>query len=127
MRIAGVTIPDNKRLEIALTAIYGVGRSRALAILEQAKVDPGKKAPDVSEEEEARIRSIVESGEFLIEGDLRRHISANIKHLKDIHCYRGLRHLRGLPVRGQRTKTNARTRKGPKKTMGSGKRKIEKK
>ena len=127
MRIAGVTIPENKRLEIALTAIYGVGRSRAHEILQKAEVDLGKKVGQVTEEEEARIRSVVESGEFLIEGDLKRQISAHIKHLKDVHCYRGMRHLRGLPVRGQRTKTNARTRKGPKKTMGSGKRKVEKK
>ena len=127
MRIAGVTIPDNKRLEIALTAIYGVGRARAHAILKKAKVDPGKKATEVTEKEETNIRAVVESGEFLIEGDLKRNVSAHIKRLKDIHCYRGLRHMRGLPVRGQRTKTNARTRKGPKKTMGSGKRKVEKK
>lgn len=127
MRIAGVTIPDTKRLEIALTALYGVGRLRALDILEQSSIDPGKKAKDLTTEEEAAITRAVEESGGPIEGDLRREVSANIKRLKDIGSYRGRRHARRLPARGQRTRTNARTLKGAKKTMGSGKRKVEKK
>ena len=127
MRIAGITLPEKKRLEIALTAVYGVGRPRALKILEQAQVDRGKKPGDVTADEEAKIRSLIEGTEEPIEGELRRQVSGNIKRLKDIGSYRGTRHARRLPARGQRTKTNARTLKGVKKTMGSGKKKIEKK
>jgi small subunit ribosomal protein S13 len=126
MRIAGITIPDNKRMEIALTAIYGVGRPLAHKILDQANVDYGKKAPEVSADEEAKIRKIFES--LRIEGDLKREVSGNIKRLKDIGAYRGTRHSRGLPSRGQRSKTNSRTRRGNvRKTMGSGKKKADKK
>lgn len=126
MRISGITIPDNKRLEYALTAIYGIGLVRSRRILDEAKVAHSKKGPEVSADEENRIRKAVES--FKIEGDLKREVSSNIKRLKDIKCYRGTRHLRGLPSRGQRTKTNSRTRRGNvRKTMGSGKRKTEKK
>lgn len=126
MRILGITLPDNKRAEIALTALYGIGRSRAQMILTKANVDFGKKAKELSPEEENKIRSVIESGGFKIEGDLKRETGANIKRLKDIKSYRGIRHARRLPARGQRTKTNARTLKGPKKTMGSGRKKVEK-
>lgn len=126
MRIVGITIPDNKRLEYALTAIYGVGLSRARKILDEAKVDHGKRSTEITADQENKIRKAVE--EFKIEGELKREVSANIKRLKDIKCYRGTRHMRGLPVRGQRTKTNSRTRRGNvRKTMASGKRKTEKK
>jgi len=126
MRIQGITLPDKKRMEIALTAIYGIGRPLSKKILEQAKVDIDKKAKDVTPEEENAIRAIVES--MTIEGDLRRGVSANIKRLKDIGSYKGMRHARRLPVRGQRTKTNTRTVRGNvRKTMGSGKRTVEKK
>jgi small subunit ribosomal protein S13 len=126
MRIQGITLPDKKRMEIALTAIYGIGRPMSIKILEEAKVDVNKKAADVSPEEENAIRAIVES--MKIEGDLRRETSANIKRLKDIGSYRGGRHARRLPARGQRTKTNTRTVRGNvRKTMGSGKRTVEKK
>jgi small subunit ribosomal protein S13 len=113
-RIAGVNIPDNKRVEIALTYIYGIGRSRSLYILSQAGVDQTKKVKDLSEEEASKIRQIIQDAGG-IEGDLRKEVQLNIKRLMDIGCYRGLRHRRGLPVRGQRTHTNARTRKGPRK------------
>jgi small subunit ribosomal protein S13 len=113
-RIAGVNIPDNKRVEIALTYIYGIGRSRSVHILNQAGVDQTKKVKDLSEDEASKIRQIVQDAGG-IEGDLRKEIQLNIKRLMDIGCYRGLRHRRGLPVRGQRTHTNARTRKGPRK------------
>ncbi len=126
MRIAGINLPANKRLEIALTAVYGVGRPRALKVLAEAKVDPGKKADKLTADEENRLRKLVEA--FKIEGDLKREIAGNIKRLKDIKAYRGTRHARGLPVRGQRTKTNSRTRRGNvRKTMGSGRKKVEKK
>lgn len=126
MRIQGITLPDKKRMEIALTAIYGIGRPLSKKILEQAKVDIDKKAKDVTPDEENAIRAIVES--MKIEGDLRREISANIKRLKDVGSYKGGRHARRLPVRGQRTKTNTRTVRGNvRKTMGSGKRAVEKK
>jgi small subunit ribosomal protein S13 len=124
MRIAGITIPDNKRLEIGLTAIYGIGRPSAKTILEKARVKEGKKPKDLTTEEENRIRDAMEG--IAIEGDLKRGIAAHIKRLKDIKSYRGLRHTRRLPARGQRTKTNARTLRGARKTMGSGKRKVEK-
>jgi len=125
MRILGINIPDNKRLEIGLTVLFGVGRSRAQEILDKAKIDYAKTAKDVSVNEENTIRKIVES--YKIEGDLKREVAGNIKRLKDIKAYRGMRHARRLPVRGQRTKTNARTLKGAKKTMGTGRRKVEKK
>jgi small subunit ribosomal protein S13 len=125
MRIQGITIPDDKRLEIALTTIYGIGRPRAQAILNSVGIDFGKRPKELSVDEENKIRSVIEG--YKIEGDLKRDVSANIKRLKDIKCYRGNRHARRLPARGQRTKTNARTLKGPKKTMGTGRKKAEKK
>lgn len=126
MRILGITLPENKRIEIALTELYGVGRSRALSILAQAKVDAAKKAKDISPDEENAIRKIIEG--VKIEGDLKRQIAANVKRLKDIKAYRGIRHMRGLPVNGQRTKTNSRTRRGNvRKTMGTGRKVAEKK
>ena len=114
MRVAGVNIPDNKKAQISLTYIYGIGRSRATKILNEAKVDLSKSIKDLTEEEAARIRQSIQD-EGRVEGDLRKEVQLNIKRLMDINCYRGLRHRRGLPVRGQRTHTNARTRKGPKK------------
>ena len=114
-RIAGVNIPDRKRIDIGLTYIYGIGHTRAARILEKAKVEGGVKVGELSEEQGTTIRQIIQD-EGRIEGDLRKEIQLNIKRLMDIGCYRGLRHRRGLPVRGQRTHTNARTRKGPKKT-----------
>ena len=126
MRILGITIPDEKRIEIALTAIYGIGRPRAHTLLKEAGVDFGKKAKDLTMDEENKIRSAIEAGGFKIEGDLKREVGSNIKRLKDIKAYRGIRHIRRLPSRGQRTKTNARTLKGVKKTMGSGRKKVEK-
>ena len=126
MRILGITVPENKRLEIALTSIYGIGRSRALLILKTVKIDPATKSPALTVDQENEIRRLVES--YKIEGDLKREVGANIKRLKDIKSYRGSRHARHLPVRGQRTKTNSRTVRGNvRKTMGSGKRKEEKK
>ncbi|HRH22543.1 MAG TPA: 30S ribosomal protein S13 [Candidatus Paceibacterota bacterium] len=126
MRILGITLPENKRIEIALTELYGVGRSRALSILAEAKVDVAKKAKDISPDEENAIRKIIEG--VKIEGDLKRQIAANVKRLKDIKAYRGIRHMRGLPVNGQRTKTNSRTRRGNvRKTMGTGRKVAEKK
>lgn len=125
MRILGINLNDNQRIEMALTAIYGIGRSRAHLILDNAGVDYGKKPKDLTTEEENNIRNEVES--FKLEADLKRETASNIKRLKDIKCYRGVRHTRRLPVRGQRTKTNARTLKGVKKTMGSGKKKDSKK
>lgn len=126
MRIQGITIPDNKRLEVALTAVYGIGRKRAQTICEQVGIDVGAKPKDLDGEAEAKIREAVEV--FKLEGDLKREIGANVKRLKDILCYRGSRHARKLPVRGQRTKTNSRTVRGNvRKTMGSGKKTVEKK
>jgi small subunit ribosomal protein S13 len=126
MRIAGINIPDNKRLEYALTAIYGIGLIRAQNILAKLKIDASKKAPDLKPEEENKIRKAIEENK--IEGELKREVAGNIKRLKDIKSYRGSRHTRGLPTRGQRTKTNSRTRRGNvRKTMASGKRKVEKK
>ena len=125
MRISGITLPDNKRMEIALTAIYGIGRPRALYILEQAGVDKAKKPKSLTTVEENKIRLIIEK--FKTEGDLKRVVSGNIKRLKDIKAYRGTRHAKRLPARGQRTKTNSRTIRGNvRKTMGSGRRKLEK-
>jgi small subunit ribosomal protein S13 len=114
MRVAGVNIPDNKRVEVALTYIYGIGRARSMKICEKAGVDVNTKVHQLSEEEAGKLRGIIQD-EGRVEGDLRKEIQLNIKRLMDIGCYRGLRHRRGLPVRGQRTHTNARTRKGPKK------------
>lgn len=125
MRILGINIPDEKRLEIALTVLYGIGRLRAQEILAKAGVDFGMKANKLTPDQENKIRSIIES--YKIEGDLKREVANNIKRLKDIKSYRGSRHAKRLPARGQRTKTNARTLKGPKKTMGSGRKKEEKK
>jgi small subunit ribosomal protein S13 len=127
MRILGINIPDQKRLEIGLTAVYGIGRTRAHKILDKAKIDGSKKPGELSVKEEKEIRQAIEEN-YKIEGDLKREVGANIKRLKDIKSYRGIRHLKGLPVRGQRTKTNSRTRRGNvRKTMGSGKRTVEKK
>jgi len=126
MRIAGITIPDNKRLEIGLTAVFGVGRKRAQDTLTSVKVDWGKKPGDLSTEEENAIRESIEA--FTIEGELRRDVSGHIKRLKDIKAYRGSRHTKHLPSRGQRSKTNSRTVRGNvRKTMTSGRRKVEKK
>jgi len=113
-RIAGVDLPRNKRLEIALTYIYGIGRKRSNEVLEKAGVSPDKRTEDLDENDVRKIRDVIEAN-FKVEGDLRREISMNIKRLMDLGCYRGLRHRRGLPVRGQRTSTNARTRKGPRR------------
>ncbi len=125
MRILGITIPDEKRLEISLTTLYGVGRPRALYVLGKAKIDPSMKAKDLSVEQENELRKIIES--FRIEGDLKREVASNIKRLKDIKTYRGSRHAHHLPARGQRTKTNSRTLRGNvRKTMGSGRKKEEK-
>ncbi len=115
-RIAGIDLPVNKRIEIALTYIYGIGRSKAQSILDRAKVDHGTKVRDLTEDEVGRIRKVITTDET-VEGDLRKEIALNIKRLMDIGSYRGIRHRRGLPVRGQRTHTNARTRKGKRKTM----------
>jgi small subunit ribosomal protein S13 len=114
-RIAGVDIPREKRIEIALTYLYGIGRSLSNQILSKAGIDPDKRTNMLTEEEVAKIRDIIEQ-DHKIEGDLRKEIGINIKRLMDIGCYRGLRHRKGLPVRGQRTRTNSRTRKGPRKT-----------
>ncbi|MBP2071992.1 MULTISPECIES: 30S ribosomal protein S13 [Thermoanaerobacterium] len=115
-RIAGIDLPREKRVEIGLTYIYGIGRSRANEILAKAGVNPDTRVKDLTEDEVSRLRDIIDK-EYKVEGDLRREISLNIKRLIDIGCYRGIRHRKGLPVRGQRTRTNARTRKGPKKTV----------
>ena len=122
-RIAGINIPDRQHTEIGLTAIYGVGRTRARLICDDAGVERTKKVKDLNDAELERIREQI--GRFMVEGDLRREVSMSIKRLMDLGCYRGLRHRRGLPVRGQRTHTNARTRKGPKKTV-AGKKKVMK-
>ena len=120
MRISGVTIPDKKKIEFALAYIYGVGISSAKEIVKKAKINPETRAEALSQDEINRLREILEKG-FRIEGDLRRDVMMNIKRLKDVGTYRGIRHMRGLPVRGQRTKTNSRTRRGNvRKTMGSG-------
>ena len=115
-RIAGVDLPNDKRVEIALTYIYGIGRPTANDILTKAGINPDTRVKDLTEEEVGKIRKIIEN-DYAVEGDLRREVSLNIKRLMEIGCYRGIRHRRGLPVRGQKTKTNARTRKGPKKTV----------
>jgi len=123
-RIVGVDIPKEKRVEIALTYVYGIGRSLSNKILKIANVSPDKRAKDLTEEEVARLSSVIQK-DYKVEGDLRREISANIKRLIDVGSYRGFRHRRGLPVRGQRTRTNARTRKGPRKTVGVVRQKVE--
>lgn len=125
-RIVGVDIPKEKRVEIALTYIFGIGRVLSNKILKMANVSPDKRAKDLTEEEVARLSSIIQK-DYKVEGDLRRDIAANIKRLIDVGSYRGLRHRRGLPVRGQRTRTNARTRKGPRKTVGVVRQKVERK
>ena len=116
-RIAGVDLPREKRVEIALTYIYGIGRSSAKAILARTGIDPNTRVRDLTEDEITRLREIIER-EYKVEGELRAEVAANIRRLIDIGCYRGIRHRRGLPVRGQRTRTNARTRKGPRRTVG---------
>ena len=125
-RIAGVDLPREKRVEIGLTYIYGIGRPTSLAILEKAGINPDTRVKDLTEDEAGKIRKIIDE-EYLVEGDLRREVSMNIKRLMEIGSYRGIRHRRGLPVRGQNTKTNARTRKGPRKTISRGKAKVGKK
>lgn len=125
-RIAGVDLPRDKRVEIALTYIYGIGRSLAQRILGEARVSPDVRVRDLSEEEVTRIRKAIE-GKYKVEGDLKMEIAQNIRRLMDIGCYRGLRHRAGLPVRGQRTRTNARTRKGPRPPVGVKKKKREEK
>lgn len=115
-RIAGIDLPRNKRIEIALTYIFGIGRSTSQSILSKAGVDFDTRSDNLTEEEIAKIRKIID-GEYKVEGDLRRDVTMGIKRLMDLGCYRGLRHRKGLPARGQRTKTNARTRKGPRKTV----------
>ncbi len=117
-RIAGIDLPREKRIEIGLTYIYGIGRTSATKILEMAEIDPDIRVKDLTDEQEAKLRDVIDKN-ITIEGDLRREVALNIKRLTEIGCYRGLRHRRGLPVRGQRTKTNARTRKGPKKTIAN--------
>ena len=116
-RIAGVDLPREKRVEIGLTYIYGIGKPTAQAILAKAGINPDTRVKDLTEDEAGAIRKIIDA-EYVVEGDLRREVSLNIKRLMEIGSYRGIRHRRGLPVRGQKTKTNARTRKGPKKTVG---------
>ncbi len=125
MRFLGITIPEEKRLEIGLTTLFGIGRSRAQDILEEAGVDFSVKPKDVSTDDENKIRAIIDK--LVLEGDLKREVAGNIKRLKDIKSYRGVRHARGMPVRGQRTKTNSRTRRGnTRKTMGTGRKVAEK-
>ncbi|MBI5409749.1 MAG: 30S ribosomal protein S13 [Nitrospirae bacterium] len=122
MRIAGVDLPAKERIEISLTRIFGIGRANSGKILQEAGIDLNKKAKDLTDEEGVKLRAIIDR-DYKVEGDLRREISMNIKRLQDIGSYRGLRHKAKLPVRGQRTKTNARTRKGPRKAVGSMKKK----
>ena len=117
-RIAGVDIPNNKRVEIALTYIYGIGRKSSNDILAKTGIDPDKRAKDLTEDEIAKLRDEIENS-YTVEGDLRRDVALNIKRMIEINCSRGIRHRKGLPVRGQRTKTNARTRKGPAKTIAN--------
>ena len=117
-RIAGVDIPNNKRVEIALTYIYGIGRKSSNDILAKTGIDPDKRAKDLTEDEIAKLRDVIENS-YTVEGDLRREVALNIKNMVEINCYRGIRPRKGLPVRGQRTKTNARTRKGPAKTIAN--------
>ena len=123
-RIAGVDLPKDKRIEIGLTYVYGIGRTSAKKILDMTGINPDTRVKDLTDEEEAKIRECIDH-HFIVEGDLRRSVALDIKRLTEIGCYRGLRHRKGLPVRGQRTKTNARTRKGPKRTV-AGKKKATK-
>jgi len=116
-RIAGVDLPRDKRVEISLTYIYGIGKASSQKILAEAGINPDTRVKDLTEEEVSKLRAIIDKS-FTVEGDLRRDVSMSIKRLMDLGCYRGIRHRRGLPVRGQKTKTNARTRKGPKRTAG---------
>ena len=117
-RIAGIDLPREKRIEIGLTSVYGIGRKSAKDILAMAGIDPDIRVKDLTDDQEAALREVIDKN-YTIEGDLRREVALNIKRLTEIGCYRGVRHRRGLPVRGQRTKTNARTRKGPKKTIAN--------
>ena len=117
-RIAGVDLPKDKRIEIGLTYVYGIGRTSATKILEMTGINPDTRVKDLTEEEESKLRECIDH-HFIVEGDLRRSVALDIKRLTEIGCYRGLRHRRGLPVRGQRSKTNARTRKGPKRTIAN--------
>ena len=117
-RIAGIDLPREKRIEIGLTYIYGIGRTSAKKILEMAQINPDIRVKDLTEDQESALREVIDK-HFTIEGDLRREVALNIKRLTEIGCYRGVRHRRGLPVHGQRTKTNARTRKGPRKTIAN--------
>lgn len=123
-RVAGVDIPDNKRAEIALTYIHGIGRSSSLSILKKAGLDPTRKVKELTEKELDLIRKVLDS-EFTVEGSLRSTVRMNVKRLMDIGCYRGLRHRKGLPARGQRTRTNARTRKGPRRTIANKKKAVK--
>lgn len=125
MRVAGILLPKGKRIEVALTYIYGIGRSTSIKVLNDAGVDLNKKVEDLTEKDEQKIRDAL--AKYTLEGDLRRRTTSDIKRLQDIGTYRGYRHRRRLPVRGQRTKTNARTKRGKRVTMGSGKTKVEKK
>ncbi len=126
-RIAGIDLPREKRVEVALTYIFGIGAPTARKLLQHAGVDPNLRVKAMTEEDEKKLRDAIDSLQLRVEGDLRREVQGNIKRLMDIGCYRGLRHRRGLPVRGQRTKTNARTRKGPKRTVAGKKKVIAKK
>ena len=126
-RIAGIDLPREKRVEVALTYIYGIGSPTARKLLAHANVDPNLRVKAMSEDDEKRLRDAIDALGLRVEGDLRREVQGNIKRLMDIGCYRGLRHRRGLPVRGQRTKTNARTRKGPKRTVAGKKKTLAKK
>jgi len=126
-RVAGIDLPKNKRIETALTYIFGIGLSSAKKILDRTGVDPDKRVKDLSHDEVSKIREVIDH-EYKVEGELRKEIAMNIKRLIDVGCYRGIRHIQGLPVRGQRTRTNARSRKGPKKTVaGRGKKRGAKK
>ncbi len=126
-RIAGIDLPREKRVEVALTYIFGIGPATARKLLAFAEIDPNVRVKALSEEDEKKLRDAIDSLQLRVEGDLRREVQGNIKRLMDIGCYRGMRHRRGLPVRGQRTKTNARTRKGPKRTVAGKKKAIAKK
>ena len=117
-RIAGVDLPREKRVEIGLTYVYGIGRASSNKILEKAKVNPDTRVRELTDEEVKRISEVIDA-EYMVEGDLRREVAMNIKRLQEIGCYRGIRHRKGLPVHGQKTKTNARTRKGPKRTVAN--------
>ena len=118
-RIAGVALPREKRIEVGLTYVYGIGQSTADEILAGTGIDPDIRVKDLSAEDEAKIRDYIDKNDIIVEGDLRRNVALDIKRLTEIQCYRGIRHRKGLPVRGQRTKTNARTRKGPKRTVAN--------